>query len=195
MKGLKTSIFVAVVLPNLVKSASEICALPNEAESCNAITPRFYYDAQAEKCVQFDLGKCGGNANNFENEIDCQKACNPCQLPKAPWVDKIYDVLVERFWFNQKVGKCMKYIYTDEGSINDYNFQNRADCKALCEKPGVMSICTLSPNISSSRRCSRNRFYYYDAASKTCKISRGCNDSANNFSNVNDCKAACIFNK
>merc|ERR1712066_232127 len=42
---------------------------------CKAAIPKFYYDATDGKCKEFTYGGCGGNKNNFINEVECAAAC------------------------------------------------------------------------------------------------------------------------
>lgn len=56
------------------------CSLKYEIGNCEALIPRFYYDASTGECEEFKYGGCGGNENNFETEMECAVACKE---PKA----------------------------------------------------------------------------------------------------------------
>jgi hypothetical protein len=51
------------------------CALPSDPGMCKAAIPRFYFNAQTKTCEEFSWGGCGGNANNFLTQAECEQAC------------------------------------------------------------------------------------------------------------------------
>lgn len=51
------------------------CSLKPETGLCEAVFPRFYYDATDGACKKFTYGGCGGNENNFETAKECKAAC------------------------------------------------------------------------------------------------------------------------
>lgn len=55
----------------------DVCQLPSVSGPCEAAFPRFFFDKASGACKSFLYGGCGGNANNFHTEADCQSACVP----------------------------------------------------------------------------------------------------------------------
>jgi hypothetical protein len=53
------------------------CTMPAAFGDCGAAIPRWYYDRLSGQCELFNWGGCGGNANNFLTEEDCQAECLP----------------------------------------------------------------------------------------------------------------------
>uniref|UniRef100_A0A668V916 Amyloid-beta A4 protein n=1 Tax=Oreochromis aureus TaxID=47969 RepID=A0A668V916_OREAU len=47
-----------------------------ETGPCRAMLPRWYFDREEGRCVQFIYGGCGGNRNNFESEAYCLSVCS-----------------------------------------------------------------------------------------------------------------------
>ena len=56
-------------------TAEETCRLPSNVGSCSSKEERWYYDASSNECRQFDYTGCGGNANNFMTETQCELRC------------------------------------------------------------------------------------------------------------------------
>ncbi|XP_038131248.1 collagen, type XXVIII, alpha 1a isoform X2 [Cyprinodon tularosa] len=61
--------------PTLTPVSGQGCSQPLEPGPCRQYTVRWYYDPEANACAQFWFGGCHGNANNFENEVNCRNAC------------------------------------------------------------------------------------------------------------------------
>ncbi|XP_045137264.1 spondin-1-like isoform X1 [Portunus trituberculatus] len=61
--------------------AEEVCMLKKEVGPCRGYFPRWYYDPNHERCMQFTFGGCRGNRNNFEEYEQCTKLC---EVNKAP---------------------------------------------------------------------------------------------------------------
>ena len=53
----------------------EDCLLPFDIGPCDAICPRFFYNADTGQCEPFVFGCCGGNANNFLTQEACEVTC------------------------------------------------------------------------------------------------------------------------
>nr|D8KY58.1 RecName: Full=Kunitz-type serine protease inhibitor Bt-KTI; Flags: Precursor [Bombus terrestris]ACJ54179.1 kazel-type serine proteinase inhibitor [Bombus terrestris]AFR69309.1 venom serine protease inhibitor [Bombus terrestris]AFR69310.1 venom serine protease inhibitor [Bombus terrestris] len=52
------------------------CTLPLATGTCRGYFPRFGYNVEMGKCVEFIYGGCDGNANNFRNLEECQQSCS-----------------------------------------------------------------------------------------------------------------------
>ncbi|XP_037041475.1 kunitz-type serine protease inhibitor kunitoxin-Phi1 [Bradysia coprophila] len=59
----------------LIESPAERCLLPIRKGVCRALIPRWSYDLETKKCVEFKFGGCDGNGNNFGTEKQCMDAC------------------------------------------------------------------------------------------------------------------------
>ncbi|XP_054915529.1 amyloid beta (A4) precursor protein a isoform X1 [Poeciliopsis prolifica] len=65
----------------------DVCWANAETGPCRAMLPRWYFDRQEGRCVQFIYGGCGGNRNNFDSEEYCLAVCSsviPTAKPSSP---------------------------------------------------------------------------------------------------------------
>ena len=51
------------------------CSLKSEVGPCKALIRRYFYNADAKECQEFNYGGCMGNSNNFIELEDCESVC------------------------------------------------------------------------------------------------------------------------
>ncbi|KAK7109945.1 hypothetical protein V1264_013898 [Littorina saxatilis] len=56
-------------------AAKEGCEEPQAPGNCKGYFPRFWFDSNAQACVEFVYGGCQGNANNYPTVGECKNAC------------------------------------------------------------------------------------------------------------------------
>ena len=54
---------------------STVCQLPLDPGWCKAYFPSWGFDVRTQRCEQFIYGGCGGNANRFETQAECERIC------------------------------------------------------------------------------------------------------------------------
>jgi hypothetical protein len=53
----------------------DICTLEKDSGTCDQYKIMWYYDTLSGQCKNFYYGSCGGNANRFGTEQECQLRC------------------------------------------------------------------------------------------------------------------------
>ncbi|KIH46270.1 Kunitz/Bovine pancreatic trypsin inhibitor domain protein [Ancylostoma duodenale] len=123
------------------------CSKPLERGICLASMKRYGYDTSSKKCKAFIYGGCGGNDNNFETMAECRETCNDnsseeesipdaCLLSSEVGPCKGSERRVVEcfsFYFDQKSGKCKKFVFGGCGG-NGNNFMTKAKCLEACSK-------------------------------------------------------------
>lgn len=64
------------------EDADEVCRQEKEVGPCRGFFPRWYYDVNLQRCLQFTYGGCRGNRNNFVRYDECSKLCEFTQAPE-----------------------------------------------------------------------------------------------------------------
>ncbi|KAM7540797.1 hypothetical protein Aperf_G00000044610 [Anoplocephala perfoliata] len=194
------------------------CQLSHERGDCLASIPRWGFDAQSGKCVQFIYGGCGGNANNFDTKEECEKRCGfktpvplsasnanvfdpVCKLPKEVGPCRASN---KRWAFNISKGVCEEFIYGGcRGNAN--NFESKEACEARCGgsngevlnvnmggSPIDISVCRL-PRERGNCGAYLQRWGFDSTSGKCIQfIYSGCGGSANNFETKEACEQKCL---
>jgi len=53
----------------------DICTLEKDSGTCDQYKIMWFYDSLNKQCKNFYYGSCGGNANRFGTEQECQLRC------------------------------------------------------------------------------------------------------------------------
>ena len=93
---------------------SDICLLPGRVGSCRAGFPRYYYNAEQEKCLIFTYGGCGGNRNNFRNEAECKRACGKWSKEKYKKIMYMQEKLINSIFADLQILILWDLIETPE---------------------------------------------------------------------------------
>ncbi|XP_048455098.1 collagen alpha-3(VI) chain-like isoform X3 [Rhincodon typus] len=56
-------------------SVKDICQLHRDEGNCRNFSLKWYYDVKTKMCTRFWYGGCNGNANRFNTQDECTKAC------------------------------------------------------------------------------------------------------------------------
>ena len=57
------------------ESSTDICGMNVDTGPCNDEQAAWYYNKTSSECHAFIYGGCGGNANRFESEEQCERQC------------------------------------------------------------------------------------------------------------------------
>lgn len=61
--------------PRIEEPKSLICLALADPGDCDDSITAYYYDDQHQMCQAFIYGGCGGNANRFQTEEQCERLC------------------------------------------------------------------------------------------------------------------------
>ncbi|KRY84387.1 Uncharacterized protein T4D_13764 [Trichinella pseudospiralis] len=158
----------------------DACVLPLSTGVGNAMLPRWYYEPNTKRCLQFTYRGSKGNQNNFLSAEACRLACrefrNPCiGQPAKSAIGQLV------FCSANNKENCPVNYWCHVG--------DSAETTMCC--PGATNPCSvpLSPGTGSS---SLQR-WYYNADSRTC-ISftyNGMGGNQNNFLSKASCEEIC----
>ncbi|KAJ8308387.1 hypothetical protein KUTeg_013261 [Tegillarca granosa] len=114
---------------------ANICTLKNDRGPCSNYTIKWYYDTEHGGCKRFWYGSCGGNANRFHTQMECENNCtrpvsagDVCSLPSVTGPCRASH---KRWYYDSAERQCRQFVYGGcRGNAN--RFMTRAMCEAQC---------------------------------------------------------------
>ncbi|XP_037713628.1 papilin-like [Drosophila subpulchrella] len=178
------------------------CFLASEPGNCFKDEIRWYYNSQLGLCDEFVYTGCGGNANNYASEEECQNECHDAQTACGlPPVQGRCSDLSMRWFFDEPSGGCHKFEFTGcRGNRN--NFQSENECLGFCRNQEV-EFAELPPPAPIYSQCNAPpeaggcddhiSAWFYDKKFKVCTIFTysGCGGNGNRFETREKCEKLC----
>jgi len=73
--SLSCVVLLNATMARVCLSVGEACSAAADTGPCRAAIQMFYYNTQTSRCEEFTYGGCEGNANKYDTEAECQRAC------------------------------------------------------------------------------------------------------------------------
>ncbi|ELT93373.1 hypothetical protein CAPTEDRAFT_227572 [Capitella teleta] len=116
-------------------NSSATCHLPKDQGTGSFNLSRYFYKPTVGRCVRFIYKGKGGNRNNYEDKMECEKECN-IRAPALCFQNLARgncNSETVRYYYNFEAEKCKSFVYTGcDGNTN--NFASKAECNAVCKK-------------------------------------------------------------
>ncbi|XP_017001607.2 papilin isoform X1 [Drosophila takahashii] len=178
------------------------CFLAPAPGNCLENATRWFYNSQEGLCDEFAYTGCGGNANNYATEEECQSECNDAQTTCAlPPVRGRCNELSRRWFFDERTGGCHEFEFSGcRGNRN--NFVSESACLSFCRGQGPVepepqppaptySVCTLPAEAGECDERTTAWFYDNDNMACTAFTYTGCGGNGNRFETRDQCERQC----
>ncbi|CAJ0557749.1 unnamed protein product, partial [Mesorhabditis spiculigera] len=148
----------------------DLCLLPEQKGSCFGSELKWRYNAETASCLSFMYTGCDANANHFESEESCLRACGPARE--------------EKWYYDKEISGCRQFTYGCEGKCAP-----KMQALTLFEPNDVCALTWEGgPCPGEEPR------FFFDKNSGRCRpfvYGGGCEGNRNNFHSLMDCEHAC----
>ncbi|XP_068083649.1 papilin [Anabrus simplex] len=185
---------------------SDICSIPVDAGPCQEQITAWYYNTANSKCEAFIYGGCGGSANRFGSEEQCERQCGAfrgqdvCRIPHDSGKCRSE---FQKWYFDISSRTCKLFIYGGCNG-NGNRFSTIEECESICVRKEEVHLQGNDTTLSRRDICrlpvesgpcpeSHYKRWYFDEDRRTCIpfIYTGCAGNLNNFKNFDTCLSFC----
>ncbi|XP_071454258.1 papilin isoform X2 [Hetaerina americana] len=189
----------------------DICNAPLDAGECvdhpdydSAITA-WYYNPNQGECQAFSFSGCGGNANRFTTQEQCERHCgyfrgqDVCSSPRDTGPCRGRFV---KWYYDMVTGICREFIFGGcEGNGN--RFSSALECEAVCHHKEELPPTGNDTSVSHQAVCRQPvdigpcsgsfKRWFFDEERRACTafIYGGCAGNQNRFTNYETCRSFC----
>ncbi|KYB26517.1 Papilin-like Protein [Tribolium castaneum] len=181
--------------------SSAMCYEQPDAGNCTDNLSVFFFNTSSQTCTPFTYTGCGGNANRFNSEEQCERQCgrfrgqDVCTMPMDRGPCRAY---TPKYYYDRGVGRCASFIYGGCGG-NGNRFSSSEECEKICvtheeDRSNVTStaVCELPVDTGSCQDGYHKRWYFDNARGECIAfIFSGCGGNLNNFKTFQSCVTFC----
>ncbi|XP_067941385.1 papilin-like isoform X1 [Watersipora subatra] len=180
--------------------ASDVCLLPKSEGKCDGAIESYYYSPESGKCHSFMYSGCGGTANRFTTELECNNKCSITdslsgQCSGGVSVGDCFGSY-PRWHYNDITQSCEIFVYSGCGG-NTNNYLNFEECIQACDKK-IPNFDDCSMDVDQGVECSSGFLslksqWFYDRRQGSCQqfTYRGCQGNRNRFGTKDECSRMC----
>ncbi|XP_054726012.1 papilin isoform X2 [Anastrepha obliqua] len=177
-------------------TGKEACFLPKSSGPCTGYNKKWYFDAERNRCEEFNYGGCYGTSNRFDSLAECQALCAidettpPCDQPMEPGP---CEGSFERWYYDNETDVCRPFRYGGcKGNKNNYPTDHA--CNYHCRQPGVhkaKDVCEIPAEVGACT--DYTAMWYYDTKDERCRqfYYGGCGGNENKFPTEEACLQRC----
>ncbi|GMT09209.1 hypothetical protein PFISCL1PPCAC_506 [Pristionchus fissidentatus] len=179
----------------------ELCLLPVQAGSCYDKQLRWHYNDARGMCTSFSYTGCDANANNFESQESCERACGAFREERVcetrADAGECSTAVMKWHWDSGRRA-CRQMVWGGCGG-NGNRFSSRSECEQLCVRetayPAGTNVCEMATDAGP---CSDAvTMWHYDMSARACRqfTFGGCRGNGNRFLTRQACESRCAHTR
>ncbi|GMR58285.1 hypothetical protein PMAYCL1PPCAC_28480, partial [Pristionchus mayeri] len=175
----------------------ELCLLPVQPGSCYDKQLRWHYNDARGMCTSFSFTGCDANANNFESQESCERACGAFREERVcetrADAGECSTAVMKWHWDTNRRA-CRQMVWGGCGG-NGNRFSSKSECEQLCVRetayPEGTNVCIMATDAGP---CSDAvTMWHFDMGAGACRqfTYGGCRGNGNRFLTRSACEKQC----
>ncbi|GMS79468.1 hypothetical protein PENTCL1PPCAC_1643 [Pristionchus entomophagus] len=175
----------------------ELCLLEVQPGSCYDKQLRWHYNDARGMCTSFQYTGCDANANNFESQESCERACGAFREERV--CETRADagecsIAVMKWHWDSGRRSCRQMVWGGCGG-NGNRFSSKSECEQLCVRetayPEGANVCMMATDAGPCNDAVT--MWHYDMGAGACRqfTYGGCRGNGNRFLTRDACERQC----